>query len=464
MPADPFGLLRDLAEGAERLGRGLIGQERIRLAVTGLTRAGKTVFLTSLVANLLAAGRGRRTLPALEEAVGGRLRSCGWCRPASRRRRASTSRRISRSLAADPPAWPAGPRTSPPWRLTLELDRRSACSAACWAAGAGDAGVAGLPRRMAARPADAATRASPEWSAATLARLRRGRRAAAARDFLAFVDALPAERPGRGGAGPARPCALPRRAAGLPGHAGLPLPAAGPGAEPGAARRDAASCGSSRCRTDAGGGARRAAGAAAMPPTSPPSARNFFEPFFRRFDRQAVLVDVLGALHAGQAAFDDTAEALAAIAGALRYGGGWLDWLTGAGVSRVAFVATKADHVPARQRDALSALLGTLVAAPQGRASEAAGRDQRACAGLHPLHRGRCGDARWPPRRRGARRAAGQWAQRQGLSRRDAAAPAGAGLLGTRLLRDAGIPAAAAGRGAAGPAFPISGWMRCWRR
>jgi predicted YcjX-like family ATPase len=59
---DPFGLLSDAAYGAERLGRSLIGQDRIRLAVTGLTRAGKTVFLTSLLANLLAAGRGRRTL------------------------------------------------------------------------------------------------------------------------------------------------------------------------------------------------------------------------------------------------------------------------------------------------------------------------------------------------------------------------------------------------------------------
>ena len=99
--------------------------------------------------------------------------------------------------------------------------------------------------------------------------------------------------------------------------------------------------------------------------------RDFLEPYFRRFERQAVLVDVLGALHAGQAAFEDTAEALAAIADALRYGGGWLDWLTGAGVDRVAFVATKADHVPARQRDALAALLGHLVAAPQGRVTSA---------------------------------------------------------------------------------------------
>ena len=112
---------------------------------------------------------------------------------------------------------------------------------------------------------------------------------------------------------------------------------------------------------------------------------NFFEPYFRRFHRQAVLVDVLGALHAGQAAFEDTAEALAAIAGALRYGGSWFDWLTGAGVDRVAFVATKADHVPARQRDALVALLGSLVAGPEGRA-EGAG----AATSVHALAAIRC--------------------------------------------------------------------------
>ena len=132
---------------------------------------------------------------------------------------------------------------------------------------------------------------------------------------------------------------------------------------------------------------------------------------------------MLGALHAGQAAFDDTAEALAAIAGALRYGGGWLDWLTGAGVSRVAFAATKADHVPARQRDALAALLGSLVAAPQGRASEAG-----VATSVHALAAIRCteDDVATPggaAGRRGARRAAGQRPQRQGLSRRGAAAP-----------------------------------------
>ncbi|HYF07176.1 MAG TPA: YcjX family protein, partial [Acetobacteraceae bacterium] len=92
---------------------------------------------------------------------------------------------------------------------------------------------------------------------------------------------------------------------------------------------------------------------------------HFFEPYFQRFHRQAVLVDVLGALHAGEAAFADTADALAAIAAALR-NDSWLTRLLGGvnlfggGPSRVAFVATKADHVPERAREALVSLLGDL--------------------------------------------------------------------------------------------------------
>src|SRR4051812_48002862 len=115
--ADPFGIVRDAAYGVERLGRSLLGQDRIRLAVTGLTRAGKTVFLTSLLANLLAAGRGQRSLPALEIAAGARLRAV---RPVP-----SGTDSLPRfdvqahlaALAADPPAWP--PRTED--LSTLEL-------------------------------------------------------------------------------------------------------------------------------------------------------------------------------------------------------------------------------------------------------------------------------------------------------------------------------------------------------
>lgn len=54
-----------------------VNEERIHLAVTGLSRAGKTVFITSLVENLLALAGGRDTLPQLrtrlEQGGAGRL-------------------------------------------------------------------------------------------------------------------------------------------------------------------------------------------------------------------------------------------------------------------------------------------------------------------------------------------------------------------------------------------------------
>ncbi|MGB5556609.1 MAG: YcjX family protein, partial [Paracoccaceae bacterium] len=43
----------------------------IRLGVTGLSRAGKTVFITSLVANLIDRGR----MPQLVAAANGRIRT-----------------------------------------------------------------------------------------------------------------------------------------------------------------------------------------------------------------------------------------------------------------------------------------------------------------------------------------------------------------------------------------------------
>ena len=69
--------LGDIADGilrsAERMQDGVTGifEPTIRLGVTGLARAGKTVFITSLVANLLDRGR----MPQLRAAAEGRIRS-----------------------------------------------------------------------------------------------------------------------------------------------------------------------------------------------------------------------------------------------------------------------------------------------------------------------------------------------------------------------------------------------------
>jgi hypothetical protein len=52
---------RDVSSYAETA----LNETTIRVAVTGLSRAGKTVFLTSLIHNLVALGRRLNTLPAL---------------------------------------------------------------------------------------------------------------------------------------------------------------------------------------------------------------------------------------------------------------------------------------------------------------------------------------------------------------------------------------------------------------
>jgi len=106
-------------------------------------------------------------------------------------------------------------------------------------------------------------------------------------------------------------------------------------------------------------------------------------PLFGRLDRLVVLADLLSALHDGPEAYADTAAALSAAADALRWQGGWLarvpllrdldlsflnlpfDLPFLGGIRRVAFAATKADHVADRQRGNLAALIGQLTRPPE---------------------------------------------------------------------------------------------------
>jgi predicted YcjX-like family ATPase len=56
---------RSVAGGASRSIGTALNEKRIRLAVTGLSRAGKTVFITSVIQNLIALGDGWNTLPRI---------------------------------------------------------------------------------------------------------------------------------------------------------------------------------------------------------------------------------------------------------------------------------------------------------------------------------------------------------------------------------------------------------------
>ncbi|GAB2725445.1 YcjX family protein [Halomonas garicola] len=91
----------------------------------------------------------------------------------------------------------------------------------------------------------------------------------------------------------------------------------------------------------------------------------FYREHFRRFDRQIVLVDVLGALNAGPERFEDLSRALGELMQSFSYGKrSLLRRLFTPRIDRLAIAATKADHVTPDQHDNLVTLLNTLLKEP----------------------------------------------------------------------------------------------------
>ncbi len=315
----------------------------LRIGVTGLSRAGKTAFLTSAAANLLArrwalAPLGAGDVPRFDQA-----------------------RHLAR-LAADPPAWPERTDAVSLLALTISLKR----------------GV--LPARQVRLefldypgewlidlPMLAQTYA--QWSAATLRRLEAPGIADITAPFLAFTRALSAraaadESLAHAGTRLYREMLGRLRDQGLaflqPGRHLMPAP--GPEA-PWLSFFPAAGQGGLIALL----AERYEAYLAAV-------RRELASPLFANVDRLVILADVLTALHAGQAAFADMQAALSAASGSLRWEFSWLEAMGALAslklppriISRVAFAATKADHVAERQRGNLAALMGALTPMPQG--------------------------------------------------------------------------------------------------
>jgi predicted YcjX-like family ATPase len=106
----------------------------------------------------------------------------------------------------------------------------------------------------------------------------------------------------------------------------------------------------------------------------------FFRAHFARIDRQIVLVDALGAIHAGPPALEDLRQAMASILGAFRPGrNAFLASLSGRRVDRILFAATKADHLHHDQHPRLQAVIEALVTEARRRA-EFSGAETRAMA------------------------------------------------------------------------------------
>ncbi|NVK33117.1 MAG: YcjX family protein [Rhodobacteraceae bacterium] len=90
--------------------------------------------------------------------------------------------------------------------------------------------------------------------------------------------------------------------------------------------------------------------------------RPFFRDHFARLDRQIVLVDVLHALNAGPEALHDLELALGEVLTTFRPGKkSWLASIVSRRIDRILFAATKADHLHREDHNKLQALLQKLV-------------------------------------------------------------------------------------------------------
>lgn len=320
----------------------------IRLGVTGLSRAGKTVFITSLVANLMDRGR----MPQLRAAANGAIRTAYLQpQPDDTLPRFDYEKHLARLTAQDP-SWPDGTRQISELRLSLRVQPTGLLS-----------GLSG-PRTVHLDIVDYPGEWLLDlglldidydtWSAAAITRAE-GR--PGGDDFLAVMTALDGAAPLDEGDAQALAHAytsylkssrdagfsdctpgrflLPGDLAGSPVLTFAPLPAG---------RYGRASLGREMARR------------------FDSYKRNIVKPFFRdhfsRIDRQVVLMDVLSAIHAGPPAVADLRQAMADILGAFRPGRN--DFLRrifqGRRVEKILFAATKADHLHHSQHSQLAAI------------------------------------------------------------------------------------------------------------
>ena len=351
----------------------------LRIAVTGLSRSGKTAFITSLVQNLLSAvGRPGR-LPFLRAAAERRILGARLLPSAIDDLPPFPLDDTVAALAADPPHWPASTTDLRRVRISLHFSparflRRTALLR----------GVAELTMEILDYPGEwlldlpLLQQSYGDWSRATVALARSGVRASLARDWLDFLARHPADRPGD-----------PRTAlqahelyrdflAACRDREQLSLLQPGRFLNPGRIP-DISILQFCPMPLAIGAQARPGTLAALMEARFEAYKGAIVQPFFARLarsvDRQIVLVDVLRALNAGEEAFADQRLALETILATFRFGRrSLLRWLFGARIDRVLFAATKADHVPALQRDHLEALMANLVEAPTLRAKAANAR------------------------------------------------------------------------------------------
>ncbi len=366
--SDAFGWVAEATNLTE-----LAGGSTVWLAVTGLSRSGKTVFITSLVHNLLSALHNPNRMAL--------LRVVGEGRMIAARIEGARAHRLARfpyldnidTMAASAPDWPG--RTSDISEIGLDIHFAPA-GAVSRLLGRIGGSPATLSIKIVDYPGEwlldlpLLSQSYAEWSRTTLRLYRKGVRAEAASEYLTFLaqhrhDEIASDETAKQAHD--LYCAFLLKARDRYGLSYL---------QPGRFL-NRGSLGDVPYLWFAPLDIPESVGAPAPNTLAALMAERyevykrevverFYEDHFRRYSRQIVLVDVLRALLAGREAFEDTRLALEAILQSFRYGGGGLlsKLWRGPHVDKVLFAATKADHVPDIQRDHLAELLRNMAAFP----------------------------------------------------------------------------------------------------
>ena len=335
-------ILGDLADGvsrqAERVGSGIGGlfEPSIRLGVTGLSRAGKTVFITSLIANLLDRGR-MGGFAGSDRIVAAYLQP----QPDDTVPRFDYETHLD-ELTGKNPHWPQSTRSTSQLRLSLKVRPVGILS--------GLSSLRTVHLDIVDYPGEwlldlaLLDKGYAQWSDEVLSRL--GKRSGENKFLKALVELDAAAKfqeeaaqnlsrlytedlhlargQGYSDCGPGR-FLLPGDLEGAPVLTFAPLP-----------KPDKAG------RTSLWREMERRYEAYKSKLIKP-----FFRDHFSRIDRQIVLADILGAIHDGPAAVEDMRHAMAGVLRAFRPGkNSWLGRLIrGQRVERILFAATKADHL-----------------------------------------------------------------------------------------------------------------------
>lgn len=365
--------IADFADDALRLFEdttrraGSVFEPSLRIGVTGLNRAGKTVFITSLIANLLA--RGRMT----------RLSAEGEGRIEATMLRPQPSDDIPRfeyedhlaTMTGPNPAWPSSTRRISELRLSIRYQRKgllSGLTESLTGPGVLHLDIVDYPGEW-LLDLPLLKKSWTDWSTESIAACRRPERAPHAAAFLAWAQSVESTAPvseavAREGASLFATYLADARKAGLsaisPGRflmpgdlEGTPALTFAPLPDP-----DGPSGSLARLMKDRYDAYRRVV------------IRPFFQNHFSKMDRQIVLIDALSAINAGPRAVTDLRQAMSDILDCFRHGEkSWLGPIFGRRVERLLFAATKSDHLHHTQHQNLGAITTALVRESMERAS-----------------------------------------------------------------------------------------------